>query len=244
LFLIRSIWEQVPNSDQEDETVHHILSNCVFTRQFWHNIVTPIGLSSVGPKRRDSIFTEWWRKASSKIPKSKRKRFNSMVILGAWSIWKQRNMCVFEGSSTLPYYLRGQIQRRDEIVVFCWSQEHALSFWPWIEKGKSYSLLNDSGVGVSYVSVRCVFCKGECVFCLSWVTCPFSLYFNLMIRNPHAYSRKNIPIDPKECHLRAAKRILRHLVHIPSTTRWFTYSDLRLVAKTAFSDLRLVAKNL
>jgi hypothetical protein len=27
------------------------------------------------------------------------------------------------------------------------------------------------------------------------------------------------------------------------TTRWFTYSDLRLVAKTAFSDLRLVAKN-
>jgi hypothetical protein len=29
-----------------------------------------------------------------------------------------------------------------------------------------------------------------------------------------------------------------------STTRRFTYSDLRLVAKTAFSDLRLVAKNL
>jgi hypothetical protein len=27
------------------------------------------------------------------------------------------------------------------------------------------------------------------------------------------------------------------------TTRRFTYSDLRLVAKTAFSDLRLVAKN-
>jgi hypothetical protein len=27
------------------------------------------------------------------------------------------------------------------------------------------------------------------------------------------------------------------------TTRWFTYSDLRLVAKTTFSDLRLVAKN-
>jgi hypothetical protein len=28
-----------------------------------------------------------------------------------------------------------------------------------------------------------------------------------------------------------------------STTRRFTYSDLRLVAKTAFSNLRLVAKN-
>jgi hypothetical protein len=30
---------------------------------------------------------------------------------------------------------------------------------------------------------------------------------------------------------------------LESTTRRFTYSDLRLVAKTAFSDLRLVAKN-
>jgi hypothetical protein len=29
----------------------------------------------------------------------------------------------------------------------------------------------------------------------------------------------------------------------PHTTRRFTYSDLRLVAKTAFSDLQLVAKN-
>jgi len=84
--------------DQEDETVQHILSNCVFTRQFWHNILTPIGLSSVGPKRRDLVFTEWGRKASTMIPKSKRKGFNSMVILGAWSIWKQRNRCVFEGA--------------------------------------------------------------------------------------------------------------------------------------------------
>jgi hypothetical protein len=58
--------------DQEDETVQHILSNCVFTRQFWHNILTPIGLSFVGPKRRDSVFVEWWRKASTKIPKNKK----------------------------------------------------------------------------------------------------------------------------------------------------------------------------
>jgi hypothetical protein len=66
--------------------VQHILSNCVITRQFWHNILTPNGLSSVVPKRRDSDFAEWWRKASTRIPKSKRKRFNSMVLLGAWSL--------------------------------------------------------------------------------------------------------------------------------------------------------------
>jgi hypothetical protein len=69
--------------DQEDETVQHILSNCGFTRQFWHNILTPIDLSTMAPKRRDSCFAEWWRKASARIPKSKRKGFNSVVILGA-----------------------------------------------------------------------------------------------------------------------------------------------------------------
>jgi hypothetical protein len=84
--------------DQEDETVQHILSNRVFARQFWHNILTPIGLSFVGPKRRDSDFSEWWRNASTRIPKSKRKGFNSMIILGAWSLWKQRNRCVFYGA--------------------------------------------------------------------------------------------------------------------------------------------------
>ena len=36
---------------------------------------------------------------------------------------------------------------------------------------------------------------------------------------------------------------LRWRAHASTTTRRFTYSDLRLVAKTAFSDLRLVAKN-
>jgi hypothetical protein len=40
-------------------------------------------------------------------------------------------------------------------------------------------------------------------------------------------------------HLLFRKKLLQHA----NTTRQFTYSDLRLVAKTAFSDLRLVAKN-
>jgi hypothetical protein len=32
-----------------------------------------------------------------RFPRTK-KGFNSMIILEAWSIWKQRNMCVFEGA--------------------------------------------------------------------------------------------------------------------------------------------------
>jgi hypothetical protein len=74
------------------------LTNCVFARQFWHNILAPIRLSTVVPKRRDICFAEWWRKALAKIPKSKIKGFNSVVILGAWSLWKHRHMCIFDGA--------------------------------------------------------------------------------------------------------------------------------------------------
>jgi hypothetical protein len=120
--------------------VQHILSNCVFTRQFWHNILTPIGFSIVAPKRRDSCFAEWWRKASARIPKSKRKGFNSVVILGAWSLWKQRNRCIFYGAR--PCLSTSEDGFKDEMWLwfFCRSQEHALSFLSWLEEGFLASL--------------------------------------------------------------------------------------------------------
>lgn len=59
--------------DQEEETVQHILSNCVFARQFWHTIPSPIGLSAVVPKRSDTCFVDWWTGASSKNPEGKKK---------------------------------------------------------------------------------------------------------------------------------------------------------------------------
>jgi hypothetical protein len=61
--------------DKEDETVQHILTNRVFARQFLHDTLARIGLSTMVLKRRDACFAEWWRKASSKIPKNKRKGF-------------------------------------------------------------------------------------------------------------------------------------------------------------------------
>jgi hypothetical protein len=66
--------------DQDDETARHLLTNCVFARQFWHNILYPIGLSSVVPKRIDHCFAEWWRKASVKVHTRKIKGFNIIVI--------------------------------------------------------------------------------------------------------------------------------------------------------------------
>jgi hypothetical protein len=46
-----------------------------------------------------TISTLMWNvayNASSRVAKPYRKGFNSLVILGAWSIWKHRNRCVFQ----------------------------------------------------------------------------------------------------------------------------------------------------
>jgi len=42
-------------------------------------------------------FKDWWRWAARRAPKAARKGVNSLVILTAWSIWKMRNRCVFDG---------------------------------------------------------------------------------------------------------------------------------------------------
>ena len=43
------------------------------------------------PDNRDQDFAGWWRKAAKQVPKEKKKGFNTLVILGAWLLWKYRN---------------------------------------------------------------------------------------------------------------------------------------------------------
>ena len=70
---------------------------CVFARQFWFSVLQPLNLAHVMPSRSISSFAEWWRRSWKKIPKQLRKGFNSLCILGAWTLWKHRNARVFDG---------------------------------------------------------------------------------------------------------------------------------------------------
>ena len=90
---------QCPLCDQADETIQHLLTSCVFAREFWFWVLSPLGLQHGVPSLNEQIFGEWWRKASKCTPKDKRKGFNSLVVMCAWLIWKHRNVCVFEGAS-------------------------------------------------------------------------------------------------------------------------------------------------
>jgi hypothetical protein len=60
-----------------------------------------LGLERVAPRYNELRFADWWRKTSQKIEKTRKKGFNCVVILGAWTLWIQSNKCVFDGASPL-----------------------------------------------------------------------------------------------------------------------------------------------
>jgi hypothetical protein len=91
--------EHCPLCDQEDETLDHLLVACVFTRQFWYLVLQQVGMHSLAPQPTDLIFDEWWEKASMTTFGLTKRGLNSLIILGAWTIWNHRNKCVFEGAS-------------------------------------------------------------------------------------------------------------------------------------------------
>jgi hypothetical protein len=52
-----------------------------------------------------------------KVPRDLQSGFNSLVILGAWSLWRHRNDCVFNGRS--PSLASVLTLAGDELRMWC-----------------------------------------------------------------------------------------------------------------------------
>jgi hypothetical protein len=91
--------EFCPLCDQEMETINHLLVSCVFVRQFWLLLLRRVGLGDLSPQPLETNFFDWWCTSSTWVNQSVRKGFNSLVTLGAWTLWRHRNECVFNGAS-------------------------------------------------------------------------------------------------------------------------------------------------
>ena len=91
--------EHCPFCDQEDETIQHLLCSCVFSQQFWFQLFRTFALPDIAPQPSASGFFDWWQQAGSTLDKRTKRGFNSLVMLGAWMLWKERNDIVFNGAS-------------------------------------------------------------------------------------------------------------------------------------------------
>jgi hypothetical protein len=90
----------LPHPDQcilcdQEEDIQHLLVGCVFSRDFWFSLLSRFGFAALAPQPSDQSFDNWWRKFDCAVSGDFRLGLNSLVILGAWSIWRHRNDCVF-----------------------------------------------------------------------------------------------------------------------------------------------------
>jgi hypothetical protein len=77
----------------------HLIVSCVFTRQFWYQVLRQVSLHSLAPQPMELIFDDWCEKAHMTTSRITRRGLNSLIILGAWTIWNHHNKCVFDGAN-------------------------------------------------------------------------------------------------------------------------------------------------
>ncbi|XP_071678352.1 uncharacterized protein [Lolium perenne] len=79
---------------REEDTVDHILSHCLYARMVWFGCLTRLG-SQLQVPQEDINLERWWTEARKMLRREDRREFDTLVLLIAWTLWKQRNARVF-----------------------------------------------------------------------------------------------------------------------------------------------------
>jgi hypothetical protein len=82
--------------DQLPETMHHLLLECPFAKQVWHEVLSWLRMTCRIPGAEDASLSDWMAKVKPALPKPLRKGFASASLLIPWMLWKHRNDCVFD----------------------------------------------------------------------------------------------------------------------------------------------------
>ena len=102
-----------PLCDQESETINHLLVSCSFSRLYWYITFRKFGLHILAPLQDDTNFLQWWKRIANIVSDMTKKGVNSLLIMGAWMIWKFRNRVVFDAPQ-YHYNLRGHCWGKGE----------------------------------------------------------------------------------------------------------------------------------
>jgi len=91
--------DKCPLCDQEDETIDHLLVTCSFSREFWYLLLRKFDMHSLAPQPDVGSYPGWWESVGNIVNGLTKKGLDSLVILRASILWKDRNKCVFDGCS-------------------------------------------------------------------------------------------------------------------------------------------------
>lgn len=85
--------ERCPFCDQHQETMTHIMLQCVFSREVWTKVCSALNNPGWSPTAT-STLVEWCKDKSGGT--LSRKDTRAVLILVVWELWKHRNGIVFE----------------------------------------------------------------------------------------------------------------------------------------------------
>ena len=152
--------ERCPLCDQATETIDHLLILCVFTREFWFRFLSQVSLQSLSPQPTDLSFFDWWDRVSSATSDIILQGINSLIILGAWTIWTHCNRCVFDGAA--PDIARALIIAGEERKLWSMAGARAISL---LTAPHSESQVPSAGVGRPLIQTwACLYPKDQRVW--------------------------------------------------------------------------------
>jgi hypothetical protein len=102
---------------QEEDNIEHILVQCVYAREVWHRCLQRVGLQTQVPHQGDCL-EDWWLLERQRFQRKDRKKFDRLISLACWSLWKQRNSRVFNGNARQLSALELVNRILDEFLVW------------------------------------------------------------------------------------------------------------------------------
>lgn len=81
---------RIDYSDTGCEAIEHLLVGCSHSRETWFRILRQVNLEQRSPDAM-SPFIVWWMEVRKLVAKARRPGFDTLVVLIAWNLWKERN---------------------------------------------------------------------------------------------------------------------------------------------------------
>lgn len=99
------------NTNEED--AQHLFMGCAISNIIWSKVLTWANFQTMIPPISISL-QNWWQEARKTVAGKRLKKFDSIVMLTSWSIWKERNNRVFEKTSKPANVICDQIIKEAE----------------------------------------------------------------------------------------------------------------------------------
>jgi hypothetical protein len=84
--------------DQASETCGHLFLRCTYAKELWFKLLDPVGLTTLVPEQDDNLG-EWWLRQRRRLYRTARSSFDILIMLVAWSRWKERYDRTFQRTS-------------------------------------------------------------------------------------------------------------------------------------------------